>query len=76
MDSVDPNYEYFIKNFDALRGKYGDKFVVIANCEVVSDHDTRETALKSAMKKFQPGEFIIQHVGDGDEVYFFSHFSS
>lgn len=55
-------YDYFVSNFDQLYKKYYGKYIVIKEQSVDGPYGSIEDAIKSAMKKYELGTFIVKHV--------------
>jgi hypothetical protein len=63
------DYEYFTKNLKELYAKYGHKFIVIKNEEVIGAYDTFDVAFDTTMQTEELGTFIIQEcVSDPTEL--------
>lgn len=71
------NYEYFIKNRNALAQKYNRWFLVIKDCRVIGSYDTFDEAFTETTKTEELGTFLIQDLRDDGENtnthYFYSN---
>jgi fibrillarin-like rRNA methylase len=54
------DFEYFIQNMGDFYKRYGHKFLVIKNKNIIGSYDTFNTALDETLKKESAGTFIIQ----------------
>ena len=61
--------EYFIANQDEFVAKYGDKTLVIKDCQVVDVCDNPLAAYVKASEKYEPGTFMIQPCSPGPNAY-------
>jgi len=66
---LEKEFQYFKENQDTLVNKYKGKVLVIVGQEVVGQYDTEINAYFDSLKKFKPGEFLIQECLSGKEVY-------
>lgn len=64
---LEKEYNYFLKNKEALLKKYENKFIVIVDEGVVGGFDTQEAALRYASKEYKLGTFLIQRVSMDEE---------
>jgi hypothetical protein len=57
------DYEFYKDHKDEFIKKYGEKYLLIYNEELIGAYDTEKEALKVAIsdKKYKPGEFLIHH---------------
>ena len=55
--------KYFFDHYDELTEKYGHKFLVIYNCEIMGVYDTEDEALRKASEQYILGTFAIQETG-------------
>jgi len=66
---IEKEYEYFKGHKTELIQKYRDRYVVIVDEHVESDHADYDSAIKDALTKHQPGTFIVQQCSDaGDTI--------
>jgi len=66
---LEREFEYFLKNQDELVSRYPGKFIVIVGDDVKEVADTEERAYREAIKRFEPGTFLIQECVPGRESY-------
>lgn len=62
-------FEYFKKHQDELVAKYGGKFVVIADEQVLGSYDNELEAYQESQKSHPLGTFLIQRCTPGTEGY-------
>ena len=55
-------FEYFKNNFEFIKSKYKDKFIVIKNCSVLGAYSSYQEAVEQTNKTEKPGTFIVQKV--------------
>ena len=61
--------QFFIANQDRLVREYSGKTLVLRGEEVVSAHKDALEAYVDAIKKYEPGTFMIQPCIDGADAY-------
>lgn len=64
---LEKEYDYFLKNKEALLQKYKDQFIVIMGEQVVGNYLSQEEALREASSKYALGTFLIQKVSNNKE---------
>jgi hypothetical protein len=70
MDSpLQREFEYFLKNKDALLEKYNGQVVVIKNQTVLGAYPDVGTAVSETQKSEPIGTFLVQRVEPGDSAY-------
>lgn len=57
--TVDENYKWFEENYEELKKRYKDKFLIIQNQSVYKSFSTFEDAIKYS-KTLKAGTYIIQ----------------
>lgn len=65
----DRELEYFIANQDRLVAEYRGKTLVLRDNEVVGVYDRTLDAYLDAMRKYEPGTFMIQPCVEGTDAY-------
>lgn len=60
------DFYFFIDHYDELFKKYGHKFFVIRNKEILGIFDDQRTAIDETTKVYPLGTFIVQE-NTGDE---------
>ena len=60
MDNSAENYHWFESKLPELVKKYEGRYVVVKNCEILSDYGTFEEAFTETIKTETLGTFIIQ----------------
>jgi hypothetical protein len=66
---LNKEFKYYIDNQGELLKSYKNRFIVITRGNVVGDYDTIDEAFFDAVKKYEPGTFIIQKCTEGDKDY-------
>ena len=61
--------EYFIAHQDELVEKYGNKTLVIKDCQIVDVCDSPLTAYLKAQEKYEVGTFMVQPCTPGPSAY-------
>ena len=69
------DFEWFLENYNDLFFKYGRKFLVIKNQEVIGVYDEAGEAVRQTMKLEELGSFIVQKC-TGDETGYTNYISS
>ena len=67
--SLEKDFEYYLQNQDQLVHKYGGRFVVIKDAEVIGVYESELEGLRDASQKFPLGTFLIQKCEPGTENY-------
>jgi hypothetical protein len=62
-------FSYYVANQDEIVELFNGRHVVIYDCGVVADFDSALDAYQYAMEHYTPGEFMLQHVGAGEDNY-------
>ncbi len=60
MSSIQQDYQYYIKHQLELVKKYGGRYIVIKDSEVVGSYDSEIEAYEDAKSKYVLGTFIIK----------------
>lgn len=69
------DFKYFIEHYNELYEKYGHKFIVIKNHEILGVHDDLESAINITSEKYPLGTYIVQEC-NGDESGYTNYISS
>ena len=69
MDSLKKEFEYYLEHQDELVKKYNGKFIVIEDCQVIGEYDSRLEAVEKTSKKYELGTFLVQKCEPGSESY-------
>jgi hypothetical protein len=68
------DYDYFINNISELYKKYGHRFLVIKNEQVIGSYLSFDDALDETLKTEKPGTFLIQEcVENPDDLILHFH---
>jgi len=67
MDQQDLDFNYFLENMNKLYRKYGNKFVVVKNQNVLGAYNDFNKALETTLKTEEMGTFLIQECFDNKE---------
>jgi hypothetical protein len=62
-------FQYYLKNQDALVVKYKDRILVIKDEQVIGDYASELEALEETSKTHKAGTFLIQKCTPGNEAY-------
>ena len=65
----DRELQFFIANQERLVAEHKGKTLTLRGDEVVGVHDNALDAYLDAMKKYQPGTFMIQPCTEGADAY-------
>ena len=68
MAKLDKEFEFYRKNKEALLSKYENKFIAIVGHDIVGAYDDEMEAVRTTMKKYERGTFLVQKVTKEDEV--------
>lgn len=71
----DKDFEWFLQNYSELFKKYGRKYIVIKNCEVLGIYDSPAIAVNETTKREKLGTFIVQ-LCNGDESGYTNYIAS
>ncbi len=66
---LDKEFTYYLEHQEELVKQYNGKVIVIVGEEVVDSHPDNKTAYLEAIKKYEPGTFLLIHCTPGDEGY-------
>lgn len=69
------DFDYFLSIYDDLFKKYGEKYFVIKNKQIIGVYDKREVAINETKKNHPIGTFIVQKC-NGDESGYTNYISS
>lgn len=69
------DFDFFIENYEKLYQKYGHKFLVIRNQEILGSYDSELSAINITSEKYPIGSFIVQEC-NGDESAYTNYISS
>jgi len=69
------DFDYFIENYQKLYQKYGHKFIVIKDKNILGSYDTELDAINETSKTLPLGSFIVQEC-NGDESGYTNYISS
>ncbi len=69
MNTLEKEFKFYLDNQVSILAKYGGKFVVIVDDEVVGAFDSMADAYFDSIKKYEPGTFLIQECTEGEEAY-------
>ena len=67
MNQQDLDFTYFLENMGKLYQKYGHKFVVVKNQNILAAYDDFNKALEKILKTEEIGTFLIQECFDSKE---------
>ncbi len=73
MTTLRQEFEYFLANKGDLIEKYGGKFIVLKDNEIIGVFEDRLVAIKKTKETHPLGTFLVQHVSSSDEQ---AHFHS
>ena len=65
----DRELQFFITNQDRLVADHRGKTLVLKGDQVVGVHDSPLEAYLEAIKRFEPGSFMIQPCAEGSDAY-------
>lgn len=66
---LEREFRYFLDHQEELVEQYNGRYVVIVGEEVVGDYQTETEAYYTSLQTYQLGEFLIQKVEPGEDVY-------
>lgn len=69
------DFNFFVENYNELYKKYGHKFIVIKNHEILGVYDDVVSAINITSEKHPLGTFIVQEC-NGDESGYTNYISS
>lgn len=69
------DFQYFIEHYNELYEKYGHKFIVIKEHEILGTYDDAVSAINATSQKYPIGTFIVQEC-NGDESGYTNYISS
>ena len=61
MASLEKEFKYYLAHRKALIKKYGDRYLVVKNEEVIGVYSSREEAIKETMGTHKLGTFLVQY---------------
>jgi hypothetical protein len=64
-----PNFDYYVNNFNELLNLYDGKFIVIKDEKIAGAYNSNAEAYFDAKKSYEPGTFIIMHCIPGVSSY-------
>mgnify|MGYP001544463374 CR=1 FL=1 len=66
---LEKEFQYYLDNQSDLVKKYNNRFIVIKDQSIIGDYSTTSEAYTEAIKKFEPGTFLIQKCTAGNQDY-------
>ena len=69
MEPLKKEFDFYLKNQDALVKEYNGKFLVIKDLEVKASFDSFEKAVEWGAKYFELGTFLVQECTPGNTAY-------
>lgn len=69
------DFNYFIDHYDELYKKYGHKFIVLRNREILGAYDSTMDAINATADTYPVGSYIVQEC-NGDESGYTNYISS
>lgn len=63
------DFNYFVANYEWLYNKYGHKFIVIKNQQILGAYETMDFAIDETMKTEPLGTFIVQECSGSSSAY-------
>ncbi len=69
------DFTYFLEHYQEFYQKYGHKYIVIKNKNVLGTYDTEVNAIETTIQKYPLGTFIVQEC-NGDESGYTNYISS
>jgi len=67
MDQQKLDFDYFLENMEELYRKYGHKFIVVKNHNIIGVYDNFVNAYESTIKTEKIGTFLIQECFDNKD---------
>ncbi len=61
MSKLENEFNYFLKNKEALFREYPNKFLVIKDEQVIGAYDDQVSAFTQTTQSHKPGTFLIQN---------------
>jgi hypothetical protein len=74
--ALEQEWNYYQAHRPELVKQYLGKYVVISGDKVVAAYNGREEGYQETVKTIQPGNFMIHHVTDPEEVIRLSPFAN
>ncbi|MDR1024001.1 MAG: hypothetical protein LBL94_12150 [Prevotellaceae bacterium] len=62
-------FKHYVDNQQHFVSRYNNKFIVLKDLQVVGAFDAMDEAYDYAVKRYEPGTFIIQKCTEGDKDY-------
>jgi hypothetical protein len=69
------DFTWFVSNYDGLYKKYGHKFLVIKDEQIIGAYDTYAAGVSGGQKTAELGTFIVQEC-NGDESAYTNYIAS
>lgn len=69
------DFQWFLSQYDSLFQRYGHKYFVIQNQKILGVYNDHSQAVKSTMKDYTIGSFIVQEC-NGDESGYTNYIAS
>ena len=69
------DYDWFLKNYNALYAEYGQKYLAIKNHTVLGTYASYAEAVRNTEKKEELGTFIVQ-LCNGDETAYTNYIAT
>lgn len=69
------DFQFFIDHYDELFKKYGHKFIVIKEYNILGAYDDAVSAVNTTLQDYPLGTFIVQEC-NGDESGYTNYISS
>jgi len=66
---LEEEFRFYLEKQDELTKKYGGKFIVIRNSEIIGVFDSEIEAVQKTSIKYELGSFLVQKCELGDASY-------
>lgn len=66
---LEKEFQYYLDHQEELVKKYDNRYLVIADEEVVGSYDSFANAVSEAEQKYEVGSFLVQKCSEGEKDY-------
>jgi hypothetical protein len=66
---LEQEFEWYVEHQAELVSQFGLKVLVIKDRHVIGVYDSEATAIEETRKEHEPGTFLVQRCGPGEENF-------
>ncbi len=67
--ALEKEFDFYVKNQDALADEYEGRFIVIKDCQVIGAYESEVEAVEKTSEEHPLGTFLVQKCERGEDSY-------